>query len=339
MTMRIIVLDSFTLTPSPDQPGEVNWSAVSSLADGIDLIIHERTPRDQIVERCAGAQVVFTNKAVLDADVIAALPDLKYVGVTATGTNVVDLAAAKKHGVTVTNVPGYGAASVAQHVFALLLELTNRVAAHDAAVRPDPVNVDGQAGWPGCEDFGFTVGPLVELDGKTLGIVGLGSIGRRVARIGAAMGMKIAAAHQRSMKKIKLHGIDIDWLPVDELFTVADVVTLHCPLTDQTQHMVNATRLGSMKRSAMLINTGRGPLIDEAALANALREGTIAGAGVDVLSTEPPAADNPLLTAPNIIITPHNAWASREARQRLMDIACENLRAFIAGEPVNVVGA
>lgn len=329
MSSRIIVLDSHTLTPTPSQPGEVNWSAMAELGE---LVNHERTPTDAVVERCAGAQAAITNKAVLDEAAIAALPDLKYIGVTATGTNVVDLAAATRHGITVTNVPGYGAPSVAQHVFALLLELTNHVAAHDRAVRPS----GEQGGWPNHIDWSFTVAPMTELDGKTLAIVGMGSIGRRVARIGAAMGMKIVAAHQRSMNKVKLHGIDIEWLPVDELIVAADVLTLHCPLTDETKHMVNTSRLSSMKSSALLINTGRGPLIDESALADALSKGQIAGAAVDVLSTEPPAVDNPLLGAPNMIITPHNAWASREARQRLMDTAVENLRAFLDGEPVNV---
>ena len=331
MTDRIVAIDGHTLAPDPSHVGEVDWGAVQALGQ---LTVFDRTPTPALlIERLRGCSIVLTNKVVFSAEILAKLPELKYIGVTATGTNIIDLQAAKARKVVVTNVPGYGAASVAQHVFALLLELANRVGAHNMAVRP----TQGYAGWPGASDWCFTVGPLVELADKTLGIVGLGAIGQRVAQIGAALGMHIAAAHQRSMREKRIEGIEIQWLPTDELFAKSDVVTLHCPLTDATKQMVNAKRLATMKSGAFLINTGRGGLIDEAALAQALREGKLAGAAVDVLSTEPPSADNPLLTAPRCIITPHVAWASVEARRRLMQIAAGNIRAFQLGKPVNVV--
>jgi glycerate dehydrogenase len=242
---------------------------------------------------------------------------------------VVDLAAATERGIAVTNVPGYGAASVSQHVFALLLELTNHVAAHAAAVR--------EGSWAACPDFCFTVRPLTELAGKTLGIVGVGAIGGQVARIGASFGMRIAAAYQRSMHDVQVPGVEIHWLPLDQLFATADVLTLHCPLTDETRHVVNAQRLALMKPSAMLINTGRGPLVDETALANVLAGNQLAAAAVDVLSVEPPVDGSPLLAAPRCLVTPHIAWATVESRKRLMQIAADNIRAFLNGAPENVV--
>ncbi|MEZ6191161.1 MAG: D-2-hydroxyacid dehydrogenase [Phycisphaerales bacterium] len=330
MPPRIVVLDGYTLTPAePGKPcpeGEPSWEAVEALGD---LTVYDRTPPEAVVTRAAGAGVVLTNKTVLDARTIAALPELKYIGVLATGVNVVDLDAAKKAGVIVTNVPGYSGAAVAQHVFALLLAMTNRVAEHDLMAR---ANKPG--GWASCKDFSFTLSPLIELAGKTLGIVGAGDIGQRVAKIGHALGMDILIS-SRTKKDI---GVPAQWIAMDDLFTRSDVVTLHCPLTEQTKHLVNSQRLSKMKHTAWLINTARGPLIDEQALADALKQNRIAGAAVDVLSTEPPAADNPLLTAPNCIITPHNAWAAREARHRLMQIAAGNVKAFLEGGPVNVVG-
>jgi glycerate dehydrogenase len=323
----IVVLDGYTLTPAvPGEPcpeGEPSWEAVETLGD---LTVYDRTPPEEVVTRAAGAGIVLTNKTVLDARSIAALPELKYIGVLATGVNVVDLGAANKAGAVVTNVPGYSGAAVAQHVFALLLAMTNRVAEHDRAVH------DGQ--WVGSPDFCFMLSPLTELAGKTLGIVGAGDIGQRVAKIGHALGMGILIS-SRTKKDI---GVPARWVEVDDLFMRSDVVTLHCPLTEQTKHLINAQRISKMKRSAWLINTARGALIDEQALAYALKQNQIAGAAVDVLSTEPPAADNPLLSAPNCIITPHNAWAAREARHRLMQIAAGNVKAFLEGRPVNVVG-
>lgn len=327
MPHRIVVLDGYTLTPAvPGQPrpeGEPSWEAVEALGE---LTVYDRTEPGDVVERAAGAEIVLTNKTVLDAATIGSLKELHYIGVLATGVNVVDLGAAKQAGVVVTNVPGYSGAAVAQHVFALLLAMTNRVAEHDRAVHAGK--------WAGCADFSFTISPLIELAGKTLGIVGAGDIGQRVARIGHALGMDILIS-SRTQKDI---GVPAGWADVDDLFKRADVVTLHCPLTEQTKHLVNAQRLSNMKRSAWLINTARGPLVDEAALTDALKQNLIAGAAVDVLSTEPPAADNPLLTAPNCLITPHNAWAAREGRHRLMRIAAGNIKAFVDGRPVNRVG-
>lgn len=326
MTDRLIVLDGHTLNP-----GDLSWELLEGLGE---LVVYPRTSPDEVVERVGDSAVVFTNKVVLDAGVLEQLPGLKYIGVLATGVNVVDVEAAKRHGITVTNIPGYSSASVAQHVFALLLELTNAVAAHDRAVH------GGQ--WAACEDFSFTLSPLMELEGKTLGIVGVGDIGSRVARIGAALGMRIIAPTREGKpagETATADGTMIERVPMDEVFATSDVVTLHCPLTENTRHLVNAARLGRMKRSAIVVNTGRGPLVDEAALAAALDKGQIAGAGLDVVSQEPPRGGaNPLLGCRNCVITPHIAWATREARQRLMATAAENLRAFQNGEPRNVVG-
>lgn len=340
---RIVVLDG-----GPMHGGDLDWSSLESLGH---LAVYPRTTPDELLDRSADAVCLLTNKVVLDADAMAALPKLRYIGVTATGVNVVDLAAAERHDVTVTNVPAYSTASVAQHVFALLLELCSHVAAHDAAVHDAPLrDVTGagtsgpsglsgpSGGWPACSDFSFTVSPITELAGKTLGIVGLGDIGQAVARIGAAMGMSITAADtQRSRPSLDLPNGVVQWRTLDELFRHADVLTLHCPLTDRTTRLVNAERLASMKPTAWLVNTGRGALIDEAALATALHDKRLAGAGLDVLSHEPPAADNPLLRAPRCIITPHVAWASVEARRRLMNTVADNLRAFLAGRPINIV--
>ncbi len=315
--MKICVLDGYTLNP-----GDLSWDALRELGE---CEIFDRTPASEVVARAAGADVVVTNKSVLGHGEISALKGLRLIAVTATGFNVVNIGSAKAHGVVVSNVPGYGTRSVAQHVFALILELTQRVGAHSDAARG--------TGWPLAKDWCFWNSPLVELDGLTLGIMGYGAIGSAVAEIGAAFGMKVIAtiSHRRSkpayVEDVTVHGV----------FSRSDVVTLHCPLTDETKNVVNAERLASMKASAFLINTARGPLVDEAALASALNEGRLAGAGLDVLSLEPPSSDNPLLTARNCIVTPHMAWATRAARSRLMDATVENLRAFLAGVPQNVV--
>lgn len=323
---KIIALDGYTTSPMAiSAQGEDDGGHWQTLSEIGELTVYERTPADAVADRIGDAEIVLTNKTPIDALAFAASPNLKYVGVLATGVNVVDIGAASAHNVTVTNVPGYSTPSVAQHVFAMLLELCNRTAEHDRAVH------DGQ--WANCKDFSFTTGPLVELAGKTLGVVGMGAIGQAVANIGHAMGMDIAS-HSRTEKQL---GYPVRWLSVDELFAQGDVVTLHCPLTPRTQEHVNAQRLSTMKPSAYLINTGRGPLIDEPALAEALTKGTIAGAGLDVLSSEPPSADNPLLTAPNCIITPHIAWATIESRKRLLQIAADNVRAYLDGNPTNVV--
>jgi glycerate dehydrogenase len=307
---RIVVLDGHTLNP-----GDLSWTALEALGD---CTIHAHTPASEIVARAAGAPIVLTNKTPLSAATLAALPDLRYLGVLATGYNVVDVAAARARGIPVANVPLYGTASVAQHVFALLLELTQHVGRHSASVRAGR--------WSESRDFCFWETPLLELSGRTLGIVGAGRIGSAVARIAEAFGMKVVFA-RRSGGRAEL----------EQVLRTADVISLHCPLTDDTRHLINATTLGWMKPSVLLINTSRGPLIDEAALAAALHAGQIAGAGLDVLSTEPPPAGNPLFTAPNCVITPHIAWATRAARERLMGTAIANVAAFLAGKPENVV--
>ena len=317
---RIVVLDGYTLNP-----GDLDWSQLSALGD---LTVYDRTPAELMLERAAGAEIVLTNKTALPRPVIESLPALKFIGVLATGYNVVDIAAAKERGIPVTNVPGYGTAAVAQHVFALLLELTQRTGLHSDSVRAGD--------WTRSVDWCYWRTPLVELAGLTMGIVGYGAIGQAVARIARAFGMEVIAS-TRTARRLETGGTEVANLRHDDLFRRADVVSLHCPLTPETQGLVNAARLASMKPTAFLINTGRGPLVVEQDLADALRNAVIAGAAVDVLSTEPPAADNPLLTAPNCLITPHLAWAAKASRQRLMDAVVENVRAFLAGAPVNVV--
>jgi len=317
--MKIVLPDAFTANP-----GDLSWSEVESLGE---CVFHERTPVAEMAARCAGAEVVLTNKAVLNAEVIAALPELKYIGVCATGYNIVDVAAAKERGIVVTNVPAYSTASVAQLVFALILELTHGVGHHAQRVR-------GGA-WQECPDFSFADQPLLELDGRTLGIIGFGDIGSAVARIGVAFGMKVLAS-RRTWAQQPPAGVTP--ATTDEIFAQSDFISLHCPLTDETKHLIGERTLGMMKSSAFLINTGRGPLVDEAALAEALTEGQIAGAGLDVLSVEPPSAGNPLIAAPNCLITPHIGWATREARARLIKQVAANLAGWQAGQPVNVIG-
>jgi glycerate dehydrogenase len=315
---RIVVLDGYTLNP-----GDLDWRGLEALGE---VTVHDRTPLAATIERASGAPIVLTNKSVVNAASLENLPDLRYIGVLATGYNVVDVAAAKARGIVVTNVPGYGAAAVAQHVFALLLELTQHAGRHAQSVR------DGR--WSACPDFCFWEFPLIELAGRTLGIVGYGAIGQSVARIGQAFGMKVLASTRtpRSTEGVEL-------VSIDEVLRRADVVTLHCPLTPETQGLVNAARLAQMKRDAFLINTGRGPLVVERDLADALEAGRIAGAALDVLSVEPPPPEHPLLRAKNCLITPHIAWATQAARARLMAIAVGNVRAFLAGTPTNVVSA
>ncbi len=319
--MKIVILDSH-----PMDAGDLDWTPLRTLSG--DLVLHAQTAPEQTAERIAGASVVCTNKAPLPRAVFAAASasGLKLVSVLATGYNIVDVAAAREHGVTVCNVPGYSTPSVAQITIALLLELTHRVGAHAASVRA--------GAWTQAGVWSFWDGPLVELSGKTLTVVGLGAIGSQVARIGAALGMQVVAAQLPGRSTADS---PYPRLPLDEAFSVADVVTLHCPLTPQTQELVNAERLAQTKPTAFLLNTSRGPLVDEAALAAALHAGRIAGYAADVLTTEPPPPDNPLLRAPNCLITPHLAWASRESRQRLLDATAENIRAFLDGSPRNIV--
>jgi glycerate dehydrogenase len=315
--VRIEVLDGYTLNP-----GDLSWSGLEALGP---CRIHDRTPPEQVVERAAGASVVLTNKTVLDAATLARLPGLRYVGVLATGHNVVDVDAAAARGVVVTNVPTYGTASVAQMVFAHVLNLTQHVAGHAQTVR--------EGRWTGSRDFCYWDMPLVELEGLTMGLVGLGRIGRATAALARAFGMTVIA-HDRFVQDVP-EGIAM--VELDVLFERSDVLSLHCPLTPETRELVNAGRLKRMKPTAFLVNTSRGPLVNERDLAEALRAGQLAGAGLDVLSTEPPGADNPLLHAPHCFITPHIAWATRAARARLLATAVANVRAFLDGSPVNVV--
>lgn len=313
---KIVVLDGYTLNP-----GDLDWRGLEAIGD---VTVYERTPLAATVERASGAAILLTNKAPVSAETIGALPDLRYIGVLATGYNVVDVAAAKARGIVVANVPGYGTPAVAQHVFALILELAQRVGHHAQSVRAGR--------WVASADFCYWDFPLVELAGRTLGIVGFGAIGHAVARIGLAFGMKVIAS-TRTPRAVE----GVEFVAMDEVFRRADVVTLHCPLTPETQGLVDTARLTQMKPGAFLINTGRGPLVVERDLAAALEAGRIAGAGLDVLSVEPPKAENPLLTAQNCLITPHIAWAMQAARARLMEIAVANVQAFLAGAPVHVV--
>ena len=310
--MKIVVLDGFT-----SNPGDLDWDGLDRLGD---LTVYERTAPPDVVPRAAGAGAIITNKTVISAEVMAALPELRYIGLLSTGMNVVDLPEAARRGIAVTNVPAYGTMSVAQTVFALLLDLTNRTELHSRAVH------DGA--WTESRDFCFMLTPLIELDGLTFGVMGLGEIGRAVAGIAAAFGMKVIA-HSRTPK----HLAGVREVGIPELFRESDVLSLHCPLTPETAEIVNRETLAWMKPGAFLINTGRGGLVNEAALAGALREKRLAGAGLDVLSCEPPAADNPLLSAPNCVITPHIAWASYAARKRLIATVEKNLKAFLAGHP------
>ncbi|MFP5238196.1 MAG: D-2-hydroxyacid dehydrogenase [Acidobacteriota bacterium] len=315
----IVVLDGATLNP-----GDNPWDAVAALGS---LTVHERTPAGLTVERALGAPVVLTNKTRLGADVIAALPELRYIGVLATGYDVVDLAAAGARGIPVCNVPGYGTESVAQFVVAQMLAMTRRVELHDSQVR------GGE--WNRCGEFTFWSTPQVELAGLTLGVVGFGGIGRRVAELGLALGMRVLAHAPRPKSPIEspLFG----FTGLEALFEYSDVVTLHCPLTAENDAFVNAALLGRMRPGSYLVNTARGRLVNEADLAEALHTGRLAGAALDVLAVEPPDQANPLLAAPNCLITPHMAWASLTARKRLMAIAAENVRMFLDGVPQNVV--
>ena len=315
--MNIVILDAYTANP-----GDLSWDALAGLGS---LAVHDRTDDADIVARARDARIVLTNKTVLSRDVIAALPGLECICVLATGHNVVDIAAARDHGVTVCNVPEYSTPNVAQAVFALILELTNRTGHHDRTVH--------EGRWAACEDFCYWDGDLVELAGLTLGIVGYGRIGQAVACVGRAFDMRILA-HRRAATGTIEGGAYAD---LDRVFAESDIVSLHCPLTPDTKELVNAARLATMRRTAFLINTARGGLVNEGDLAAALDAGTIAGAGLDVLTVEPPAASNPLLKAKNCVITPHIAWATRNARRRLIAATVGNVRAFLGGAPRNVV--
>ncbi len=317
--MRIVVLDGHTLNP-----GDNSWAPVEALGE---VTVYARTRDAEIVERAAGADIVLTNKTPITAAVLAELPNLKFISVLATGYNVVDVRAARRRGIPVSNVPEYSTNSVAEHVFALLFEFFHHTAQLNRAVH------EGE--WVGSTDFCFWHDPLVELYGKQIGIIGFGRIGRRVGLLAHTFGMQVLA-----------HDIDQDsppgyepfaWASIEDVFTRADIVSLHCPQTETNVGMVNQALLTKMKRSAILVNAARGGLVDEHDLAAALNNGTIAGAALDVLSSEPPTADNPLLSAKNCLITPHVAWATVEARRRMMEITARNIQAFVNGHPINVV--
>jgi len=316
--MRIVVLDGYTLNP-----GDLSWDALKALGP---CEIHDRTALAELPSRTADREILLTNKMLLNRATIEGLPKLKYIGVTATGTNIVDLDAARERGILVTNVPAYGTASVAQTTMALLLELCHGAGHHAQTVR--------QGRWSQSLDFCYWDQPLIELSGLTLGIVGFGRIGRCVAELANAFGMKVLAYAPRQ----KCEPAFVRWVDLETLFRQSDVVTLHCPLTPEARGLVNAQRISWMKTSAFLLNSSRGQLIDEPVLAAALNSGRIAGAGLDVLSLEPPGPDNPLLQAKNCIITPHFAWGTRAARQRLMEISVANVQSFLNSRPENVVG-
>ena len=313
--MKICILDGYSLNP-----GDLDWSPVERLGD---VTLFDRTPADKIVERAADADIVLTNKVPFSADTLRQLPRLRFICVLATGYNIIDTEAAARQGVVVANIPAYSTMSVAQMAFAHILNITNHVASYAREV------ADGK--WTNCPDFCFWDSALTELAGKTMGIVGLGNTGMATARIAIAMGMKVVAMTSKSADTLP-EGITP--APLDDVLASADVVSLHCPLTPSTRHLINAASIAKMKPSAILINTGRGPLVDEQAVADALNGGRLAAFGADVLSQEPPRGDNPLLSARNCFLTPHIAWATLEARTRLMSTATENVRQFIAGEPV-----
>ncbi len=314
--MKIVILDGYSANP-----GDLSWKELETMGE---LTVYDRTAPSETVARCTDAAVVLTNKVVLGKKEMEQLPHLKYIGVLATGYNVVDVAFARERGITVTNVPAYSTESVAQMVFAHLLTVTNRTE-HYALL-----NRRGR--WTQNPDFCYWDFPHMELAGKTFGIVGLGNIGQRVAQIALALGMKVKALTSKTTLPA-----GIEKAPLEELLTTSDVISLHCPLTEKTRHLINNSTLQQVKSSAILINTGRGPLVDDQAVADALAEGRLAAFCADVLTEEPPKDDNPLLCQSNAFITPHIAWASTEARIRLLQVAIDNVRAFLDGKPQNVI--
>jgi glycerate dehydrogenase len=316
--MRIVVLDGYTLNP-----GDLSWGELEQLGK---CEFYDRSSPSEVISRSKDADAVLTNKVVFDQTIIEALPRLRYIGVTATGYNIVDAEAAKSRKITVTNVPAYSTQEVAQFVFALILELTSHIGHHDRTVH--------EGRWSKCENFCYWDRPLIGLAGLTMGVVGFGHIGKAVARLALAFGMKVVV-FTRSPQKVESG--EVEYCALDDVFACADVISLHCPLAADTKNLVDERRLKLMKPTSYIINTARGPLIDEQALADALNDGRLAGAALDVLSVEPPPASNPLLAAPRCIITPHMAWAAVSARKRLLDSSIDNLRAFLSGRSKNVV--
>lgn len=318
--MKIVVLDGFT-----ENPGDNPWDPVARLGE---LTVHDHTPDDQVLERAKGYDIVIANKAPVTGATIEKLPQLKFIAVLATGYNIIDIESAAKRGIPVSNVPIYGTDSVAQYVFAMLLELCHHVGLHDQAVKAGE--------WTKCRDFSFWKTPLIELAGKTMGIIGFGRIGRRTGEIASAFKMNVIA---HDVYQGDPPSYPFAWRSIEQIFSESDVISLHCNLTPENKGMVNQAMLTRMKPKAFLINTSRGPLVNEADLAAALNAGTIAGAAVDVVSEEPIRATNPLLKAKNVLITPHIAWAALEPRQRIMQTTAQNIEAFQKGKPVNVVNA
>lgn len=316
--MKIVILDGYSVNP-----GDLSWEGLRNLGE---VEVYERTSPDEVVARAEKAEIVLTNKVVLDKPTIDRLPLLRYIGVLATGYNVVDLEETRRRGITVTNIPAYSTDSVAQMTFAHILNITNRVGYYAEE------NTRGR--WSNNADFCYWDSPLHELAGKTLGIVGLGNIGKRVARIAGDFGMDVFALTSKEPAALP-YGVQKTTL--EGLLAISDILSLHCPLTESTRHLIREETISKMKRGAIIINTGRGPLVDEHDVAEALRSGQLAGYGADVLSTEPPAHDNPLLSAPNAYITPHIAWATVDARKRLIAITTENIKAYLSGTPQNVV--
>lgn len=317
--MELVILDGYTLNP-----GDLSWDELNKMGN---LTVYDRTAVGEIVERAKDAEVIFTNKVPISRETINQLPKLKFIGVLATGYNIIDITAAREKNIIVSNVPGYSTASVAQLCFALLFEFTHHVQRHSDAVR--------EGKWTKSADFCFWDYPLIEVANKTIGIIGFGTIGQQVADAATAFGMNILGFSRT--KTDQSHRKNFKWVELPELLAHSDVISIHCPLTPETKGLINEKNLSLMKSSAFLINTSRGPIINDEDLANALNKGVIAGAGIDVLSQEPPKADNPLFTAKNCLITPHIGWATKEARSRMMKITIDNLTAFQAGNPVNLV--
>ena len=314
--MKIVVVDAQTLNP-----GDLSWSSLEELGD---CVFYDRTAPDDLLARVADADVILTNKTPIRRDSMERLPKLKYIGVTATGFNVIDVDAARERGVTVCNAPAYGSQSVAQMAISHALNLASGVSLHATDVREE--------GWSGSQDWCYWKTPLVELAGKTMGIVGLGQIGQATARLALALGMRVLAVTRTPKNLPEVQEVDLPQLAAE-----ADVISLHCPLTPETDQLFDAELIAQMKPTAFLVNTGRGQLVDSAALAEALNAGRIAGAGIDTLEQEPPPANHPLVHAKNCYVTPHIAWATQDARQRLLDIVVDNVRAYLNGSPQNVV--
>ena len=316
--MKIVNLDGYTTNP-----GDQSWDTFKLYGE---LTVYDRTKPEEVIERAKDADVLIINKTVITADMLDEMPNLKYIGLQSTGYNVVDCDAAKAKGIVVSNIPSYSTSAVAQLVFALILQITNKVTMHSDAVH------NGE--WTACPDFCFWKAPLTELDSKTIGIVGFGSIGQRVAQISKAFGMNVLVFTPHPNPD---EFSDVRFVDFDELCSKSDIITCHCPLTPKTENLINKDAISKMKKDAIIINTSRGPVVNDVDLANALNNGDIQAAGLDVLRVEPPTADNPLLTAKNCFITPHIAWAAYETRKRLLGILEENLKAFLSGNPQNVV--